>query len=222
MRRYLKKILYRNHQIVRILLGFFIRLHNYSYRKITEYATALNHGISPKFQITKYADYFVDRIVAGDKVLDIGCGVGLLAGRLASKAASVVGVDLSSANILQAKKNQQFPNLEFIVGDATSFSFAGRFDKLVLSNVLEHIDERVALLKKLATLGEVLLLRVPLVTRDWVTVYKRDQGYPYRLDQTHRLEYDLEQLEREVTAGGWRIESYQVNWGEFWGYLVKI
>lgn len=221
MKHWLKKILYRNRALVNGLLRLFVRLHNYSYKKITEYASLLNHGVNPKFEITRYAEFFLRQISKGDSVLDIGCGSGLLAAALAPKAGRIVGIDISASNIDSAKKRFQLPNLELVVGDATSHHFSGRFDKLILSNVLEHIENRPALLKKITALGDTLLLRVPMITRDWLSVYKSDKGLPYKLDQTHFTEYTLEQIQSEADLGGWRIESYQVNWGEFWGVLKK-
>ncbi len=208
--------------IIRFFLGRFIRLHNYSYKKITEYSSRLNGGVNPKHEITKYHDYFLVNILPTDSVLDIGCGGGLLAHDVAQKAKSIIGIDISQPNINYAQAHYSRGNLEFLVGDATTYPFIGRFDKIILSNVLEHIADRVGLLKKIAKLGDVLLLRVPMVTREWMSVYKRDNNYPYKLDDTHETEYTLEQVKREAVAAGWQVESYQVNWGEFWGVLKRV
>lgn len=209
-------------RLLRWLLGIFVRMHNYSYKKITEYASALNGGVSPKHEITKYHDYFIAHITPNDSVLDIGCGFGILANAVAKKAKRVVGIDISKSSIAYAKSHYERPNLEFILGDATEYPFIGRFDKLILSNVLEHIKDRVGLLKKIGKLGDTLLFRVPMITREWMAVWKRDNGYPYKLDDTHETEYTLEDIERECRESGWRVESCQVNWGEFWGVLRKV
>lgn len=216
-----KQYINNNKKLVKYLLSIFVRLHNYSYKKITEYSSILNNGFNPKHEITKYHDYFVSKIEAGDRVLDIGCGAGFLASNIANKAKQVVGIDFSLPNIESAKTNYQKENLTFIVGDATTYKFVGHFDKLILSNVLEHIVDREGLLKKIGLLGNVLLLRVPMITREWMAAYKRDNGYPYKLDDTHETEYTLEQIFQEAKTAGWQIESYQVNWGEFWGVLKK-
>lgn len=221
MKNKLKKYINNNKRIVRFLLGLFIRLHNYSYKKITEYSSILNGGFNPKHEVTKYHDYFIGHVKTSDTILDIGCGVGYLSYDLAKKAKHVTGIDFSIPNINTAKLRYKRDNLEFICGDATTYQFSGVFDKLVLSNVLEHIVDRVALLKKIRPLGETLLFRVPMVDRDWMTVYKRDHGYSYKLDDTHETEYTLDQVKKEMAESGWRIESYQINWGEFWGVLKR-
>lgn len=222
MKKVIKKFVNNNIYLVRWLLGVFIRLQNYSYKKITEYSSILNNGFNPKHNITHYHDYFLSHIDPNDTVLDIGCGVGYLAFNVATKAERVVGIDISKPNISIAISRYQRGNLEFICDDATKYQFLGRFDKLILSNVLEHIADRVALLQKISVLGDVLLLRVPMVTRDWMTVYKKEHGYSYKLDDTHETEYTLEQVFQETKLGGWEVISYQVNWGEFWGvFKVK-
>ncbi len=218
---FLRKCVNSNQSLVQKLLWFFIRLHNYSYKKITEYSSILNGGFNPKHEVTKYHDYFVSKVNNTDSVLDIGCGVGYLAYDIASKAKKVVGIDFSVPNIDNARSQYKRDNLDFVLGDVTTYDFKGQFDKLVLSNVLEHIADRVALLKKIRDLGDTLLFRVPMIDRDWVTVYKRDHGCPYKLDDTHETEYTLEQVKEEMKASGWIIESYQVNWGEFWGVIKR-
>jgi hypothetical protein len=65
----------------------------------------------------------------------------------------------------------------------------------------------------------IILLRVPLITRDWLSAYKKAKGFTYKLDPTHEIEYTTEELEKEITTAGWKIKSCQVNWGEWWGVL---
>ena len=95
-----------------------------------------------------------------------------------------------------------------------------KFDKIILSNVLEHIKDRVEFLKQMRKLSGVILLRVPLITRDWLAVYKKELGREYRLDRTHFIEYSLEELRDECVAGGWQITDFSIQFGEFWGVFL--
>ena len=63
-------------------------------------------------------EYFTDR---GGDVLDLGCGTGRTTAPLAAKGYDVVGVDLSSSLIEQAR--QTHPDVEFRVGDATELAY---------------------------------------------------------------------------------------------------
>ncbi|MBU0707869.1 class I SAM-dependent methyltransferase [Patescibacteria group bacterium] len=203
------------------LLKLFIRLHNYSYKKITDLVTKINNGQHPKHSIINYHQFFVDNVAEDDTVVDLGCGTGANAYDVAKKAQRVIGIDIKQNNIDQAKQRYQRDNLSFVVGDATKYNFDNKINKVVLSNVLEHIEGRVSFLKKMHDLSDTILLRVPMLTRDWLTVYKKEHGYEYRLDPTHYIEYTLSDLKEETSLSGWVIESYSIQFGEFWGVLKK-
>ncbi len=70
-------------------------------------------------------------------------------------------------------------------------------------------------------LSDSILLRVPMLSRDWLTMYKKEHGYEYRLDPTHYIEYTLPDLKEEINQSGWVIKSYSIQFGEFWGVLKK-
>jgi trans-aconitate methyltransferase len=72
---------------------------------------------------------------AGERVLDLGCGTGHLTAKIAECGALVVGIDASAEMMRQAREN--YPGLEFRVGDATSFEEADPFDA-VFSNATLH------------------------------------------------------------------------------------
>jgi trans-aconitate methyltransferase len=70
-----------------------------------------------------------------ERILDLGCGTGHLTARVAASGARVVGLDSSPEMIAEAHKN--FPELEFVVGDAREFRFEEPFDA-VFSNAALH------------------------------------------------------------------------------------
>ncbi|HUT22278.1 MAG TPA: class I SAM-dependent methyltransferase [Candidatus Bipolaricaulota bacterium] len=207
--------------MLKIAEKFFIWLHNFSYKAISKIAIKKNGGIHPKHEILNYHEFFVAKVDENDAVLDLGCGNGLLAYDLAGKARKVIGMDILSANIDKAKKHNKQGNLEFMVGDATVYPFNEKFDKIVLSNVLEHIENRIDFLKKLRDLSDEILIRVPLIDRDWLAVYKKKNGYEYRLDKTHFVEYTVENLRKELIEAGWNLDDYSIRFGEMWGTVGK-
>jgi|APSaa5957512622_1039677.scaffolds.fasta_scaffold35611_2 2-polyprenyl-3-methyl-5-hydroxy-6-metoxy-1,4-benzoquinol methylase len=219
MRDKLRKFIKDNRGISKFLLAKFIKLHNYSYHKISEYAGYLNNDIHPKHDIIKYHQFYVDNLSADDIVLDLGCGNGFLSYDMAKKAKEVVGIEIKDYNIKYAKEHYQRDNLKFIVADATEYEWQKKFDKIALSNVLEHIEDRITFLKKIKKISDTIILRVPMINREWLAVYKKENGFEYKLDNTHYIEYTLDSLQTELKQAGWQIESYQVNWGEFWGVL---
>lgn len=218
----INSLLKRNRRITQFLLRKSIELHNYSYHKISEYASALEKDLHPKHAIMDYHKFFVDRVTSSDQVLDLGCGNGYLAYDVAAKAKHVIGIDIRPKNVEKAKARFQRPNLEFILGDATIYPFSERFDAIVLSNVLEHIEERVEFLKKLKAVSSKIIFRVPMINRDWTAMYKKLHGYEYRLDDTHFIEYTLDILLDELKEAGWSLDYYQINWGEIWGEMKAL
>jgi trans-aconitate 2-methyltransferase len=75
----------------------------------------------------------------GERILDLGCGTGHLTHRIGVSGARVTGFDISQNMIEQARKN--YPELEFVKGDAAAFAFAEPFDA-VFSNAALHWVKR--------------------------------------------------------------------------------
>ncbi len=202
-------------KIVRTLLN----ADNFIYSRLSKYSVMLGKGIHPKHRLMKYHDFFMDNINPGDTVLDVGCGNGSVAFDIAKKAKNVVGIDIDDDNIRTAKKNFLLDNVDYICGDILSWDSTQKFDVIILSNVLEHIEKRVELLKKVKILGEKLLIRVPMIDRSWVVLYKREMGIDHRLDKTHYIEYTFNEFQNEIDSAGLMVESYSVQFGEIWAVV---
>jgi SAM-dependent methyltransferase len=100
--------------------------------------------------------------VAGRAVLDLGCGAGFYARRLAECGAGpVVAVDWVPAMVAAAAH----PGIETRLGDAAVLELERRFDRVILAGVLEFAADPVALLRNarrhLASGGRVVALVPP-------------------------------------------------------------
>ncbi len=195
---------------------FLLKLHNYLYFKINVTAVKLNNGVHPKHRLMKYHQYFLDNIEKDSKVLDIGCGIGALANSVAKKAQLVIACDINKEALKIAKNKYRLNNLHFIHADATSYNFDESFDYIILSNVLEHIKNRVDFLKKVKPLTKFLLIRVPMINRSWLPLYKKEMGAEYRLDSSHYIEYTFESFQEEIENAGLEIIIYSIQFGEIW------
>lgn len=74
------------------------------------------------------------RIVSGDRVLDVGCGTGVVAVTAARAGAAVTGVDLTPALLERARTNAHIAGVgvEFVEGDVEALPFAdASFDVVV-------------------------------------------------------------------------------------------
>lgn len=74
----------------------------------------------------------------GERIVDLGCGTGHLARRIAGAGATVVGLDQSESMVAQARQN--YPDLTFVVGDARDFRFDEPFDAIFSNAVLHWVS----------------------------------------------------------------------------------
>ncbi|MCL5010734.1 MAG: NAD-dependent epimerase/dehydratase family protein [Patescibacteria group bacterium] len=200
--------------LYRMLLTLCLKASNFLYKAISRLAIKSEGGLHPKHRLINYHKFFADNISQQDTVLDVGCSEGSLTFDLAKKAAKVVAIDWDEAKISQARQKHQAPNIEYIAGDAASYGFQGKFNVVVLSNVLEHIVNRIEFLEKMKKLAPVFLIRVPMLNRDWLTLYKKEMGVEYRLDKGHFIEYTFESLQKELNRVGLEIKNFSVQFGE--------
>ncbi len=219
MKKIIKKIVLFP-TINRLIHMLLIRCHNTLYSWLTHLAVISNKGIHPKHEILKYNKFFIDQLGPQETVIDIGCGIGHTAYAVAEKVRNVTAIDISAGNIKFAQEKFHRNNIKFLIGDATTYKFDQRFDAIILSNVLEHIDNRVQFLEQLHQISNKILIRVPMVNRDWLTVYKKNLGFEYRLDRTHFIEYIVPELISELKTAGWKLNKYSVQFGELWGIAL--
>lgn len=196
-------------------------LHNYIYKRISWLSVKLGEGIHPKHRIMNFHKFFVENIEDNSIVLDIGCGNGAVDYDVAQKAKKVVGIDISKKSILFAKKYFSSNNIQYIHEDALEYQFSEKFDFIILSNVLEHIQNRIPFLNRIKTFGKYFLIRVPMINRSWLTLYKKELGVEYRLDKSHYIEYSYESFTKELEAAGLKILSHSIQFGELWAKIGK-
>lgn len=91
------------------------------------------------FQRHVVAYRFAAARVVGRRVLDAGCGEGYGSAILATKAASVVGIDLERDVIDHAA--ERYPSVRFEAGDLSALPGPdGSFDAVVSFQVIEHLQ----------------------------------------------------------------------------------
>ncbi len=136
--------------------------------------------------------------------------------------AYVVGIDLNPDNIAHARQRYAHPGVEYRLGDVAQELRDGPFDVVILSNILEHLPQRPAFLRRVQEVAgpSRLLIRVPLFERDWRVPLKKELGIEWRLDPTHKTEYTLESFAEEMAAASLRITYQEVRWGEIWAEAV--
>lgn len=219
MKKAISKLL-RRPIFARRIVRSALKLHNYSYRLAGRFSQATSPDKEhPKHRLMDYHDWFTSQLKPEWSVLEIGCGGGYLASDLKNFCSDLTVIDIVPKNAKDAESRLE--NVQVICGDATQHEFGRTFDALVLSNVLEHIESREEFLQKVSNLATTFLIRVPLIDRDWITLYKQELGLEYRLDPTHFTEYTEAQFIEELKSANLKIRSSRIRYGELYAVVEK-
>jgi len=142
--------------------------------------------------------------------LEVGCSIGVLTRRLAEVCDRLVATDLAKAALGEARRRcADLGNVEFRLVTSAAESFSGRFDLIVLSEVVYYWDDAdiarvaVALEQTLAPDGRALLVHwlgetdypksadeavsALLALAPRVSIEKAERRGKYRLDLWRRL-----------------------------------
>ncbi len=167
------------------------------------------------------------------KILDIGCGGGLLSEPMSRLGAQVVGIDASDKNInvakLHAKKNNL--DIEYVCTSPENFKTKVKFDIILNMEIIEHVEDVgffleacsnllktdgimfVATLNKtlksylFAIVGAEYVLRwLPIGTHDWEKFIKPEKLIDILKNYNLRLD-SLDGVKFNIIQDKWNISS---------------
>lgn len=189
------------------------------YKRLAPFYDWMSRGLLAPFGgDTRFRNEVVDAwsVRAGDRVLELGCGTGLMTRILLQRGAVVTGVDRSAPMLVRAKARA--PYATFIRTDVTAFRPEGTFDRVILSYILHELDSP-------ARHAALALARAALAPGGMVGVVDFDAGarQPVRtlIDLYLRVaeppsarEWAANGFSHELAAAGLNvIRSQPVGWG---------
>jgi len=149
------------------------------------------------------------------RVLDLGCASGALGAALKARGAYVVGVERDGEYASRARERLD----EVVEADLEPLDPAqlGRFDVLVAGDVLEHLADPWAVLRRFAAIvepGGIVVVSLPNV-RHWESVFaiavqgrfpRRNEGV---FDRTHLRWFTLHDAWSLVDQAGLKVEAVE-------------
>lgn len=151
---------------------------------------------------------------AGRSLLDIACGDGLITEMLSRHFTRIVGVDASGKHLALAR--QRGLNAEFHESLIEDFNTSERFDSVLMLDLLEHVVDPDAILRKAASFlsrDGTLIVHVP----NAVAINRRiavhmgslescEELSPFDLNIAgHRRAYDSASLRAEIESAGLKV-----------------
>ena len=160
--------------------------------------------------ISKYIDH-------ESVVLDLGCKYGEFASVIATKAQKVVGIDYDEAAVATAQKTyQQLANLEFIAAEALEYlnKQEQSFNVLILSHILEHLDEPKAFIQKFKGFFDHIYIELPDFDATYHNHYRVKTGTSLiYTDMDHVTEFDRFELQDLIKSCNMEIVEAEYRFG---------
>ncbi|WP_151703992.1 bifunctional 2-polyprenyl-6-hydroxyphenol methylase/3-demethylubiquinol 3-O-methyltransferase UbiG [Nitrincola alkalilacustris] len=112
-----------------------------------------NSEFKPLHDINPLRVGFIDRIapLAGKRVLDVGCGGGILSESMAARGASVMGIDMGEAPLKVARLHGLESGIQVdyqrITVEELASTHAGTFDIVTCMEMIEHVPDPSSIIR---------------------------------------------------------------------------
>jgi 2-polyprenyl-3-methyl-5-hydroxy-6-metoxy-1,4-benzoquinol methylase len=176
-----------------------------------KYAYSFDYDIMHPYMMKSFIPYF-----KAGAVLELGCFQGAFTQRLTEHFTDITCIEASSDAINAARQLPILSNVFFVESEFEYAELDRKFENILLVHVLEHLDDRVGLLKKikdkwLADNG-VFIVACPnaYAPSRQIAVHMGLIEYPEAVTPPehahgHRVTYSMETLENDILESGLSI-----------------
>ena len=148
---------------------------------------------------------FVERFVvlSGLRVLDVGCGGGILSEALAERGASVLGIDLAESALQAAEAHRAGQAVEYRLESSREVAARGEvFDVVTCMEMLEHVADPAAVLRDIYAL---------LKPGGWAFFSTINRTLKARLGAVYAAEYLLRLVPQGTHQYDWFIKPAELS-----------
>lgn len=148
---------------------------------------------------------FVERFVvlSGLRVLDVGCGGGILSEALAERGASVLGIDLAESALQAAEEHRAGQAVEYRLESSRETAARGEvFDVVTCMEMLEHVADPAAVLRDIHAL---------LKPGGWAFFSTINRTFKARLGAVYAAEYLLHLVPQGTHQYDWFIKPAELS-----------
>lgn len=173
-----------------------------------------------------YSKQFMLRVINSEStILDLGSGNGDVSNMIADYARLVVGIDHNPEKINYAKHKYKKTNLEFVHMEARDYLInnPNKFDVLILSHVLEHLDNPQEFLLQFKSYFKYIFIEIPDFDKNYLNHYRKDLGMSLIYsDPDHVSEFDRYEAEQILNDCNLQIIHSEYRFGiqKLWCKIV--
>lgn len=179
-----------------------------------KYFYGFDFDVMHKYMMIAFKEHFKPGIA-----LELGCFQGAFSERLVDFFDDLTCIEASSDALGIARQNKKLAKVKFIESMFEDAALKQKYENIILTHVLEHIDDRIALLKKvreewLANDG-TFIVACPnaYAPSRQIAVHMGLIGHPEAVTPAeeahgHRVTYSLETLKQDLLESGFSIKHY--------------
>lgn len=163
------------------------------------------------------SEFITNNISRTETVLDLGCKQGDISKLISAKAKHVLGIDFDENAIHEAKsKHHQIKNLDFTCSEAYKYleTTTENFDTLILSHILEHIDNPSEFLKKFSPFFKKIYIEIPDFDASYLNHYREKlNSQLIYTDNDHVFEFDRNEIKQLIETCNLSIDIVEYRYG---------